>query len=480
VVAAVGSWLAQPIYTATAMIRVSAAPNPLADRADFQYTERIMNTYTIVARSTPVLERVIAELDLSMRANQLNDIIEVVAIEETELIRISVNHSDPGMAAAIANSLANALIANTDSNITGETSASEAIRAQMDQVQQELADMRAEYDRLLVESPGETAQIAELGRATIIKQQTYETLLAQYDETRLSEAMRVNSISLVEPALEPLQPTMPRKTLNVALGGVLGLLGGTGLALLLNNLDRRVYTPSQVQTVVDLPILAEIQTAPKSQIKLPNMTPAAREAYRRLRVNIFALQKDDALKIVMITSADAGEGKSTIVANLAMSIAQLGRSVLVIDCDMRKPRQHELFELPNSVGLSTVLQKKVSVSEALQSTTHHNLQVLTSGPIPNDPTELLTLSYMRDLLQELALKFDFVLLDTPAFIPVIDAAVLAPMADGVLQVIRSGQSREDAIQATHSQIAEMQARLIGVVMNDMPKVAASYYHSIPG
>jgi len=475
-VAGVGSFLVTPIYTASALIRVSAAPNPLTERADVQYADRVMNTYTIMARSLPLMESIIAELGLNIRPTQLSSTIEVRVLEETELIRITVTNTSATEASDIANALANGLIAQTNESVT-EQGASEAIRAQMDQVQQELADLQTEYNRLLTEDPGNTTRIGEISRESVIKQQTYETLLAQYDQTRLRETMRVNAITLIEPATPPNSPSSPRRNLNIALGGILGLLGGVGLVLLLSNLDKRVYTASQIQSVAHLPILAEIYKSRHSELNLLNMPPVQREAYRRLRVNIFSLQKDMPLKTILVTSGETDEGKSTIVSNLAMSISQLGSKVLIVDCDLRRPSQHKIFNLPNEVGLSTVLEKKVSLSEAIQTSKIPNLKVLSSGPLPDDPTALLTSSYIKNVLEELAVKFDIVLLDTPALMPVIDSAVLAPLADGVIQIVRYGQSRGDAIANTLAQITEVQARPIGLVLNDTTRRASNYYTS---
>jgi len=474
-IAVVGNFLITPMYSSTAMVRVSASPNPLSDRTDLLYTQRLMNTYTFIADTRPVLSRVITELNLPVSSGQLSDMIDIKVIEETELIEIRVSNPDPRLTADIANKMANALISETDL-LAGAETGTQAIKTQMEQVQQELSDMRTEYDRLVTESPTETTRIAELSREIIIKQQSYELLLTQYDRTRLTEAFRSSGISLVEPATVPRFPTTPRRTLNIVLGGLLGFLGGVGLVLLLNNVDSKIYSVSQVKSLLNLPILAELGKFAKSQMKFTDMAPSEREGYRRLRASVFTLQRDNQLKTLMITSPDNDEGKSTIVSNLATSIAQLGRSVLVIDCDLRQPSQYLLFDLPNEIGLSTVLDKKVSLSEAIQPTAIAGLHVLTSGPVPDDPPKLLASPFMLDLLRELAPKYDFILLDTPAAMPVVDTTVLAPLADGVLLVVRFGRSQRDAVLATHDQIADVQAKLMGVVVNEAP-VRASPYHT---
>jgi non-specific protein-tyrosine kinase len=474
IIAFVGNFLIKPVYTASALIRVSASPNPL-DRADLGYVQTLMNTYTIIANTKPVLSQVITELNLKLSSTQLSDMIEVKAIEDTELIQIIVNDSDPQRAADVANKLSNVLISQTDS-LAGSETASQAIKDQIDQTQEELTNLRTEYDRLVTDSPDDTNRIAELSREVVIKQQTYESLLAQYDKTRLTEAIRVNSVSLIEPASPPRNPTTPRKTLNVVLGAVLGALVGTGLVLFLNNVDSKIYSVSQVKSLLKLPVLAELGKFAKSQMNISDMAPSGQEGYRRLRASVFSLQRDNQLRTLLVTSPDNDEGKSTIVCNLAQSVALLGRTVLVIDCDLRQPSQHILYDLPNAVGLSTVLEKKVSLSEAIQSTPMPGLHVLTSGPRPEDPPKLLASSYMTDLLRELAPRYDVILLDTPAATPVVDTTVLAPLADGVLLVVRLGKSQRDALLSTQDQINDVQANLVGVVLNEAP-VRPSPYHT---
>jgi capsular exopolysaccharide synthesis family protein len=465
----------RPVYTATTLIRVSASPNPLADRADVQYSQRLMNTYTLIARTRPLLSEVIKNLDLKMSASRLEDMIEVKAIEETELIQLTVNNSDPKLASDIANDLANVLIAQTTA-ISGSEAASTAIQDQLNQIQKELAKMRGDYDKLTVENPTDTNRITELSREIVIKQQTYETLLQKFDAARLTEALRVSSITLVEPANPPREPTIPKRTLNLVLGTLLGVVSGVALVLLFNNIDTRVYTTSHIKKIVDLPIFAELGRAKRKQLKFADMPAQGREAYRRLRTTVFSLQKDNQLRNLMITSPEEAEGKSTVTYNLALSIVQLGYSTLIIDCDMRKPTQHMLLSLPNQVGLSTVLEKKVSIRDAIQASSVPNLDVLTSGPRVDDPTQLLASPYMNDLLLELAAKYDIVLLDTPAMLPVVDSATLAQVVDGVLMVVRCGKSKRETILEGQAQFSELRARLLGLVVNEAP-IQPSVYHT---
>jgi capsular exopolysaccharide synthesis family protein len=462
----VANQVIQPVYTANALIRVSSAPNPLSGRsADINYFDRLMNTYVIIVGTNQLLAEVRDRLGLNISSARLHDMVQVKSIDQTELIEITVNHPDAKTAADIANAVALSLIQKS-SDLTESSSASAAILTQVTQAQEELNTLRADYDKLVTEQPNEVAKITEMGRDIAIKQQNYETLQVQYNEARLSESVQLNSVSLIETATAPNLPTIPRKSLNVALGALLGLAGGLGLALFLNNFDTRVYSLSQVKNLIDLPVLAELTHLSRSQSRFPDMQGLEREGFQRLRSNIIAIQKKNEAKTLIVTSAENDEGKSTVVCNLGMAMSQLGRSVLIVDCDMRRPNQHTLFGLTNEVGLSTVLNKKISLQEAVQKTNLPSLKVLTSGPIPEDPTRLLSTAYTADVIREMGNRYDVVILDTPAMLPVVDATLVAPTMDAVLMVIRRGRSHRDSLTAAHTQLTEVQANVVGVVLND--------------
>lgn len=476
-VAAAGSLIAQPMYAAHVTVRVAAAPNPLIDRPDLGYAERIMNTYVAIARSTPILETVIANLGLEASPRDVRNMVSIELIGDTELMRITGNNPDPNVAAAVANGLARAIIADNEMSPTTQT-ASSTILSQLEQVQREMAELRAEYDRLLVEQPGETALITETGRSATVKQQIYETLLAQYDQARLREALSRNAITIIDPAETPEFPSTPRKAFNTVLGAVLGLMGGVGLSLLLELLDRRVYTVEQAQLLTNLPLLGAIPFATEQNGASDGMNPEQREAYRRLRTSIMALQQGEhPVRTIMVTSAEANEGKSTIVANVAASLASMGQSVLLVDCDMREPALHKRFKLDNRVGLSNILQNAATIDEPIQATSISGLSVLTSGPMPDDPTALLASDRMEATLKILAARYDYVLLDTPPVIPVVDAVAVAPFVDGIVQIIRSGYSLQGAAQSTFAQIEKGHGRTVGVVLNDAPRTVGMKYET---
>jgi non-specific protein-tyrosine kinase len=202
------------------------------------------------------------------------------------------------------------------------------------------------------------------------------------------------------------------------------------------------------------------------------------EAFRQMRTDLLALEPDS--KVIAITSANEGEGKSTIVANLALSLARLNRKVLLIDFDLRSPTQDKLFGLPNDVGISTVLMNKSQVSAAIQSTKSPFLKVITSGPVTPHSTELLFMTSARSakLLEALQREYDYILLDTPPLLPVADTAIIAQLVDSVIQVVRSGHSGELAALAAQQRISQLQARQVGIVLNNVAPNGKLYHYDV--
>lgn len=476
-VSAAGSFLTVPQYEATATLRVAAAADRTMDYSDYQYTDRLINTYAKIITSSPVLEEV-------MRRFNLTKVPEVTAeaVADTELITIVVQNTNPVLARDIANALAEELVARSKGLYTGDSkSATDILGEQLAQVQDELTKARADYEKSLSEGQSSSSDSETFYRVIEIKQRTYAALLEQYEEARIGEAMRSKAITIVEPATVPEKPSNPNIKMNLLIGLAAGVIGSIGLAFLLDSMDTTLYTLTQVKSVVPMSILGQIPTSRNPLIiqgEGPGFTSngylAQQEAYRRVRTNIFSVNHDCSIKIILATSPEPSEGKSTIVANLAKSIAQTGWRVAVVDGDLRRPTLHTKFNVPNEIGLSDVLQGKASLQEALRETPAPNVSILTSGSLPENPTELLSSPQASRLIKELSRDFSYVLVDTPAILPVIDAAVLAPSADGVLLIVRQEQTHREAVQAALDQLAEAKARPLGIVINGTSKTK-SYY-----
>jgi len=200
------------------------------------------------------------------------------------------------------------------------------------------------------------------------------------------------------------------------------------------------------------------------------------EAYRTLRTNVQFTGVDSKTKKIMITSSGPREGKSTTIANLAVSIAQSGKSVLVIDADMRNPTQHKLFGLSNAEGLSVSLVQDQGCQAYIKETAVPGVSVLTGGPIPPNPAELVGSKRMKKLIEEVSKQFDVVLIDTPPIIAVTDAAIIAQEVDGVILVIASGEVNKEFAQRAKEQLDKVGAKILGAVLNKADMKTSDYYY----
>lgn len=201
------------------------------------------------------------------------------------------------------------------------------------------------------------------------------------------------------------------------------------------------------------------------------------EAYRTLRTNIEFSAVDGQVKVIMMTSAGPGEGKSTSISNLAVAYAQADKKVLLIDADLRKPTMHHTFQKSNRSGLTSILTSQITWKEAIQNTSIPNLDILTSGPIPPNPSEIVSSQRMHTLLNELRDRYDVILIDTPPALAVTDAQIIATRCDGVILVIDSGKVKRDAALKVKQNLEHVKARILGVILNNVNRQSRdSYYY----
>lgn len=211
-------------------------------------------------------------------------------------------------------------------------------------------------------------------------------------------------------------------------------------------------------------------------ISIKNPKSQAAEAFRTIRTNIQFSSLDEDIKALVVTSTQPSEGKSTVISNLGVTMAQSGKKVLLIDCDLRKPSIHKKLGVSNTDGLTTILSKEKKLDEVIQLTNINNFYVLTSGPIPPNPAELLQSKKMKALVKELETIFDIVLFDAPPVLAVTDAQILSTFCDGVIFVAGYGQADKHAIVRAKELIDKVGGKIVGVVINKVPSTAGSYYH----
>lgn len=327
-----------------------------------------------------------------------------------------------------------------------------------------------------------------------LDQNTYEYLLSQLYQSRITEAAASPYVDVIDPATGA-TPIQPRGRINIVLGALLGLILGVGAAFFLEYLDRTVRTSSDVETLLGIPVLGVIprllrvdeedQEKPLRRppsgvplvVALDPLDPAA-EAYRNLRMNLmFMSTEDDPIRSILVSSPGPAEGKSTTAVNMAVMLAQQGQRVLLVDADLRRPALHRALDLLREPGLSNVLVGDADVREAVRPSVLPNLDMLPSGPFPPNPSELLNSKTMQRLLEEFEAKYSHVVIDSPPILAVTDAALLASHTDGILIVLRSGETEQKAAERSVDQLQRLGVRVFGAVLNEVASTTTeeSYY-----
>jgi tyrosine-protein kinase Etk/Wzc len=308
-------------------------------------------------------------------------------------------------------------------------------------------------------------------------------LREKYEENRIAEAGQIGSVRIVDSAKPPKHPIKPKKKMNLILGVMVGLGLGLGITFVREYLDTSLKTVEDVERM-NMPVLGSIPfIVQQGKIKsgrgengevmriesrlITHFAPKSpvSEAYRSVRTNIQYAKADSPIKTVLVTSSGPGEGKSTSVANLAITFAQTDAKTLLVDTDLRRPVLHAIFGHTRNEGLTNILVGRISADEAIKPTKIGNLDLLTSGTIPPNPSELLSSNMMETFLDEAKSKYDIVLFDTPPVIAVTDAAILAAKLDGLILVIRSGVTDKEALLRSRTLIEKVNAKILGVLVN---------------
>lgn len=286
-------------------------------------------------------------------------------------------------------------------------------------------------------------------------------------------AVRVTTTEEAEVNPDPVSPAVNR---NLALGGILGLLIGLGVALLRSRLDNTVKTGDDVQALAGTGLIGTVLEDPKLDdqhvVTARDGHSLSSESFRAIRTNLQFLNVDKPPKVIVVTSSVPGEGKSTLAVNLATALAQSGSRVILVEADLRRPRVTRYMGLVGGAGLTNVLAGTASLDEVTQPWGDGKLSVLAAGPMPPNPSELLGSEHMRALLDELRQQHDFVVIDTPPLLPVTDAAVLSVAADGCLITTRHGVTRREQLAEATNVLSRIDAKLLGVVLNRVPQAAA--------
>jgi tyrosine-protein kinase Etk/Wzc len=341
-----------------------------------------------------------------------------------------------------------------------------------------------QYEDKMRTLPAAERDLARLLRLSKVNADIYMFLLQKHEEARIVKASTISNINVVDPAITPDAPLKPQKRKNLMLGLLVGLMFGVGAAFFMDYLDDTIKDEEEAKRALGWPLLA---TIPAIDSPSGADVPAARlvvlndpkssvsEAFRGLRtaIHFSSLRRDS--KVIMITSSFPGEGKTTLAANLALTFAQAGNRVLMVDCDLRRPSLNTIFGISRTPGITEVLAGDVSLDEALCTTDIENISLLPAGTIPPNPAELLGSASIREHLAELRVRYDIVILDAPPVIPVTDAPLLTAFADLVVVVVESGRIPIKAAQRMKELLQSVQAPVSGFVLNDRTSLYSDIY-----
>jgi capsular exopolysaccharide synthesis family protein len=360
-----------------------------------------------------------------------------------------------------------------------------------------LLKTKADFQKRLDSFPKLEQQQRELERKLTVAQATYEALLKNLQATQITENRTIGNARTITNAVVPYEPISPRKGVNLLVGLLLGSMFGVAVALLLEALDNSLKTVKEAKELfTNYTVLATLPlitgTGRKNYRKdLSRPTPrlilreqpqsALSETYRMLQANLKFLSSDRPNKAIVFTSSVPGEGKSTVTANLALALAELGNRVLVVDADLRRPTQHQIWEAPNTVGLSNILAEHIDWAEHVRSE-EATLDILPSGTIPPNPVPLLNSHRMNSLIEVFCKHYDYVLIDTPPLAVAADALVIGKLTDGIIVVARPGVATIGAAEGAKDALMKTSQQVLGLVLNGIipehePDSYYYYYYS---
>jgi capsular exopolysaccharide synthesis family protein len=472
----VGSGLQATIYEARATLIVGQSltgVNPGYDQ--LLASQRLSATYATVATTRPIVQSAIEQLGLSVTADQLIGSVQAAATPDSALLTITARDGDPARAAALANAIADRLVAASPSIQGREAGVQQSIDRDLKAAQDQLVSIQAEVDHLgaLASRTPEQATALETLRGQLLSLRSFYGSLLPFWSGSAS-----NLLTFVQPAVAPSSPIAPRPLFNTLLAAAVGLLVVLALVFVVEYLDDTFRSADDVQDGIQLPTLAVVERMKTRKRSAEAgwlaalLSPHSRvaEAFRTLRSNVEFSAVDAPIHTLLVTSSIPGEGKTITAANLAVVFAQSGRRVLLVDADLRKPGAHLVFKLPNEQGLTTLIRGEQASRDVIAHPTgRDNLMVLTSGPVPPNPAELLGSQRMRMVLQELRTQCDLLILDSAPLQVASDSAILSSFVDGTVFVVNYGRTRRGAARQAREVLAKANAHVLGAVLNCIPR-----------
>jgi non-specific protein-tyrosine kinase len=465
-----------PMYEAVAEVFISQPKRDELSDLGYLSGQQLIQTYTELMVTDQVLGETAQRVNYSIGSEN----ISINQVRDTQILQVKVEDVDPIKAAEFANTLVTIF---SEQQYQAQT----AIYAESkENLEASMAEQRQVIDETiarLATLPDTEENAIEREWTNLVLMQaneTYINLLNNFESLRMAEAQSVSTVQLVEPAKPDFEPVRPKIMVNTILGIAAGLMLVGGIVFLVEYLDDSVRSPEEISQLYDLPVLGYIAKIPKSRNNgdegvyiLSNPRSPVAEAFRSLRTNIEFAGVVEPVKTILVTSPGPEEGKSTVTTNLASVMMQGGKRVVVVDCDMRRPRVHKLFGMRNRMGLSGFFRGQTNLNDVIEKRLN-NLYVITSGAVPPNPAELLGSKLMDKMIANLTNMVDVVIIDSPPMV-VTDPVILSSKVDGVILVVNPGRTKKDAVKAAMTQFERAEARMLGVIINRIGRNASYYY-----
>jgi succinoglycan biosynthesis transport protein ExoP len=475
-VAAASSFIAvrqqPPIYQAHATLmigRMIQDPNP--NSGEFYLVQQLASTYADMGNREPIKNQTMQALGLTYLPDMY-----VQALPNSSLIAISVTDADPKRAQAVANELANQLILSSPSGDNPANDGREKfVNDQLDRLQAQIQDTSNQIDKLQLQLGDLTSarQIADMQTQIAAQQEKLTTLQSNYASLLAStQKGATNSLSLIEPAGLPVTPIGPKKLMTVGLASVIGFVLASLAAYGIEALDDTLKTAEEVSNMINAPILGYLGEIPEKNDKLTFVMEEPRspisDSFRLLRTNLEFLGINQCLQVILVSSTDVSDGKSTIAMNLAISFAQNNKRTILVDADLRKPTINNTMEIQNQKGLSDLCLGNINIHDALIPWGDDHFKFIPAGSLPPNPVELLSSSKMSQIIEDLRRMADVVIIDSPPVF-LADTVVLSGKVDGILLVVYPGHTHKKSVSKLRDQSQRFGANLIGVVLNRIPE-----------
>jgi tyrosine-protein kinase len=504
-----------PVYESTARVQATQGLNvsgnapqvDMATETSFVSSDVVTKCASLIMEDQAFIADPTASVDTAtictpdkVAATQLNrrlsSQLDVGIVPQSTILTIGYTDIGQLQARGKAQAFALSYVYNRTAQATDQLDKLRApIQQELDKVNKDLDRIQSKIDKIInsptdsqadaIKHNQELAQLQQDKSILLSQQATYTTQLLNLDPSKISPPQ------ILLPAQVPIKPISPDLLVNLAIGFALGLLLGVIVAFIRERLDDSLRGRHDLEVTARAPVLAVIPKVPgwrnKQEAKLvvrDQPKGGVAEAYRTLRTGVSFLAATRGLKVIMVTSPGAGEGKTATASNLALILADAGKRVVLVSADLRKPRLHRFFGLENTTGLSPVLAGEAQPWEAILDPQIENLRILLSGPVPQRPAELLQSEAMSEVISGLKEVADFVILDTAPVLLVADALALSPFVDGCLLVADAEHTSRGAVTHAREQLEQVGTPIVGAVLNDFdPSKARAYrydgYYSVP-